>query len=41
VLKHASVFITHAGMGGAVESLWFGVPTVVIPRAVDQFANTA
>jgi MGT family glycosyltransferase len=41
VLKHASVFITHAGMGGAVESLWFGVPTVAIPQAVDQFANAA
>jgi UDP:flavonoid glycosyltransferase YjiC (YdhE family) len=35
------VFITHAGMGGAVESLWFGVPTVAIPQAVDQFANAA
>ncbi|MDQ4011874.1 MAG: UDP glycosyltransferase [Actinomycetota bacterium] len=41
VLEHASVFITHAGMGGAVESLWFGVPTVAIPQAVDQFANAA
>ena len=34
-------FITHAGMGGAVESLWFGVPTVAIPQAVDQFTNAA
>jgi MGT family glycosyltransferase len=41
VLGHASVFITHAGMGGAVESLWFGVPTVAIPQAVDQFVNAA
>ncbi|MGH3793411.1 MAG: macrolide family glycosyltransferase [Pseudonocardiaceae bacterium] len=41
VLEHASVFITHAGMGGAVESLWFGVPTVAIPQAVDQFTNAA
>ncbi|HEX2301738.1 MAG TPA: macrolide family glycosyltransferase [Pseudonocardiaceae bacterium] len=41
VLAHASVFITHAGMGGSVESLWFGVPTVAIPQAVDQFANAA
>jgi UDP:flavonoid glycosyltransferase YjiC (YdhE family) len=35
------VFVTHAGMGGSVESLWFGVPTVAIPQAVDQFANAA
>jgi MGT family glycosyltransferase len=41
VLAHASVFITHAGMGGASESLWFGVPTVAVPQAVDQFLNAA
>ncbi len=32
VLAHADVFVTHAGMGSAAESLWFGVPTVAIPR---------
>jgi MGT family glycosyltransferase len=41
VLAHASAFITHAGMGSAVESLWFGVPTVCIPQAFDQFTNAA
>ncbi len=41
VLAHASVFITHAGMGSAAESLWFGVPTVALPQAVDQFTNAA
>jgi MGT family glycosyltransferase len=41
VLAHAAAFITHAGMGSTVESLWFGVPTVAIPQAVDQFANAA
>ncbi|MDQ2623403.1 MAG: UDP glycosyltransferase [Actinomycetota bacterium] len=41
VLRHASVFITHAGMGSAAESLWFGVPTVAVPQAVDQFTNAA
>ena len=41
VLAHADVFITHAGMGGTVESLWFGVPTVGVPQAVDQFTNAA
>lgn len=39
VLEHARAFITHAGMGSCAESLWFGVPTVAIPQAVDQFAN--
>ncbi|GAA1995027.1 macrolide family glycosyltransferase [Amycolatopsis minnesotensis] len=41
VLAAASAFITHAGMGGCTESLWFGVPTVAIPQAVDQFGNAA
>ena len=41
VLAHADVFVTHAGMGSAAESLWFGVPTVAIPQAVDQFTNAA
>jgi MGT family glycosyltransferase len=41
VLAHADVFVTHAGMGSAAESLWFGVPTVAIPQTVDQFTNAA
>ncbi|MGV9367551.1 macrolide family glycosyltransferase [Amycolatopsis sp. NPDC003731] len=41
VLEAASAFITHAGMGGATEALWFGVPTVAIPQAADQFGNAA
>lgn len=41
VLKAASAFVTHAGMGGCTESLWFEVPTVAIPQAVDQFGNAA
>ncbi|TCC00428.1 UDP glycosyltransferase [Micromonospora zingiberis] len=39
VLAHAAAFVTHAGMGGCTEALWFGVPTVAIPQAVDQFGN--
>lgn len=39
VLAHADAFITHAGMGSCSEALWFGVPTVAIPQAVDQPAN--
>lgn len=41
VLAHADAFITHAGMGGCTEALWFGVPSVAIPQAVDQFGNAA
>jgi MGT family glycosyltransferase len=41
VLPHAAAFVTHAGMGSAGEALWFGVPTVAIPQAVDQFTNAA
>ena len=39
ILAHADAFLTHAGMGSASEALWFGVPTVTHPQAVDQFAN--
>ncbi|GAA1256065.1 glycosyltransferase [Sphaerisporangium rubeum] len=39
VLEVASAFVTHAGMGSCAESLWYGVPTVAIPQAVDQFGN--
>lgn len=28
-------------MGSSAEALWFGLPTVAIRRAVDQFANAA
>lgn len=41
VLDAADAFITHAGMGGCTEALWFGVPTVAVPQAVDQFGNAA
>ncbi|WP_020662016.1 macrolide family glycosyltransferase [Amycolatopsis benzoatilytica] len=41
VLDVASAFVTHAGMGGCTESLWYGVPTVAIPQAADQFGNAA
>ena len=39
VLRSADCFITHAGMGSCTEGLWFGVPMVAIPQAVDQPAN--
>lgn len=39
VLAHSDAFVTHAGMGSCSEALWFGVPTVALPQAVDQPAN--
>ncbi len=39
--EYTAAFITHAGMGSTAESLWFGVRTVAIPQAVDQFTNAA
>lgn len=41
VLGRASVFVTHAGMGGCSEGLYQGVPMVAVPQAVDQFGNAA
>ncbi|NKY33704.1 glycosyl transferase [Nocardia speluncae] len=39
ILEHATVFVTHAGMGGCSEGLWHGVPMVAVPQAADQFVN--
>jgi MGT family glycosyltransferase len=39
VLRMADVLVTHAGMGSCTEGLWYGVPMVAIPQAVDQPAN--
>lgn len=36
VLRKASLFITHAGMGSVNESLYFGVPMLMSPVASDQ-----
>jgi MGT family glycosyltransferase len=41
VLRRASLFVTHAGMGGCSEGLVNGVPMIAVPRAVDQFSNAA
>ena len=38
VLRHASVFITHAGMGSVMEALCFGVPMVNKPHKPEQQA---
>ncbi|MCO1657207.1 macrolide family glycosyltransferase [Pseudonocardia humida] len=39
VLRHARVFVTHAGMGGTMEGLRFGVPLVALPQMAEQRAN--
>jgi MGT family glycosyltransferase len=39
VLRHARVFVTHAGMGGTMEGLHFEVPLVAIPQMAEQRAN--
>lgn len=39
VLHHAALFVTHGGMNSTIESLYFGVPMVVIPQMNEQKAN--
>lgn len=39
VLRVADAFVTHAGMGSCTEGLWYGVPMLAIPQAVDQPSN--
>ncbi|WP_285509014.1 macrolide family glycosyltransferase [Actinokineospora sp. NBRC 105648] len=41
VLSQAATFVTHAGMGSTMEALYFGVPMVAVPQAVDQHINGA
>ncbi len=36
VLRHAKVFVTHAGMSSVMESFMAGVPMVAVPHHVDQ-----
>lgn len=39
MLDAATVFVTHAGMGGSGEGLVTGTPMIAVPQAVDQFEN--
>ncbi|MET7641411.1 macrolide family glycosyltransferase [Streptomyces sp. NPDC005438] len=39
VLDHASVFLCQAGMGSLMESLYAGVPLVVVPHHPEQKIN--
>lgn len=36
LLSQASVFITHSGMGGTGEAIYYGVPMVCIPQMEEQ-----
>ncbi len=40
ILSQASIFITHAGMGGTGEAIYYGVPMIAIPQ-MDEQAITA
>jgi MGT family glycosyltransferase len=39
VLRRARVFVTPAGMGSTMESLYFGVPMVAVPQMAEQRVN--
>ncbi|WP_163508267.1 macrolide family glycosyltransferase [Fodinicola acaciae] len=39
VLRHATVFLSHAGMGSTMEAMYFGVPLVTVPQMVEQEIN--
>jgi MGT family glycosyltransferase len=39
VLEHATVFLSHAGMGSTMEALLFQVPLVAFPQQVEQHSN--
>ena len=36
ILSQSSVFITHAGMGGTGEAIYYGVPMIAIPQMEEQ-----
>ena len=39
VLQHSSVFISHAGMNSLNESLYVGVPLLLVPQTLEQEVN--
>src|SRR5262249_40511123 len=36
ILPRTQVFVTHGGMNSTMESLYYGVPMVVIPQMIEQ-----
>jgi MGT family glycosyltransferase len=41
VLRHAHVFLTHAGMNSTMQALYFGVPLVAVPQQPEQEATAS
>ncbi|MFE4517028.1 macrolide family glycosyltransferase [Kitasatospora sp. NPDC056783] len=41
VLRHATAFVSHAGMNSVMEALHYGVGVVAVPRTPEQAANAA
>jgi UDP:flavonoid glycosyltransferase YjiC (YdhE family) len=41
VLETAPLFVSHAGHGSVMKSLWYGVPMVLVPWSRDQFGVAA
>ncbi len=41
ILRHAKVFVSHAGMGGVMEAVQAGVPHVALPGTREQETNAA
>src|SRR6185437_7938786 len=39
VLRHARVFISHAGPTSIMESLYYGVPLIMVPQTPEQQVN--
>lgn len=39
VLRHADVFVSHAGMNSTMEALYYGVGLITIPQMPEQAAN--
>lgn len=39
VLQYASVFLSHGGMNSTLESLFYGVPLVLLPQMAEQAMN--
>ncbi|MBA8824720.1 MGT family glycosyltransferase [Saccharopolyspora lacisalsi] len=39
VLRHATAFLSHAGMNSVMESLHYAVPVVTLPQMPEQVAN--